>query len=78
MISIDVKFEFVMADLALKGFSPYCTRHSFVTYAKRCGMEPGIMKRILGHSLWGDVTEYYYTHPQFSDFEKEIRKLSFD
>ena len=71
------KFEFVMADLALNGFSPHCTRHTFATQAKRCGMEPGIMKRILGHSLKSDVTEYYYTHPEFSDFENEIRKLRF-
>ncbi len=71
------KFEFVMADLALSGFSPHCTRHTFATQAKRCGMEPGIVKRILGHSLRSDVTEYYYAHPEFSDFENEIRKLTF-
>ena len=40
-------------------------------------MEPGIVKRILGHSLRSDVTEYYYAHPEFSDFENEIRKLTF-
>ncbi len=72
------KFEFVMADLALSGFSPHCTRHTFATYAKKSGMEPGITKRIMGHSLRSDVTEYYYTHPEFSDFENEIRKLSFE
>ena len=72
------KFEFIMADLALNGFSPHCTRHTFATQAKRCGMEPGIVKRILGHSLRSDVTEYYYAHPEFSDFERELRKLSFD
>ena len=71
------KFEFVMADLALSGFSPHCTRHTFATYAKKSGMEPGITKRIMGHSLRSDVTEYYYTHPEFSDFENEIRKLTF-
>jgi len=48
------------------------------TYAKKSGMEPGITKRIMGHSLRSDVTEYYYTHPEFSDFERELRKLSFD
>ena len=72
------KFEFVMADLALNGFSPHCTRHTFATYAKKSGMEPGITKRIMGHSLRSDVTEYYYTHPEFSDFERELRKLSFE
>ena len=71
------KFEFVMADLALKGFSPHCTRHTFTTFAKKSGMEPGITKRILGHSLKSDVTEYYYTHPEFSDYKREIKKLSF-
>ena len=71
------KFEFVMADLTLKGFSPHCTRHTFTTFAKKSGMEPGITKRILGHSLKSDVTEYYYTHPEFSDYKREIKKLSF-
>ena len=54
------------------------SRHTCATYAKKSGMELGIMERILGHSLRSDVTEYYYAHPDFSDFEREIRKLSFD
>ena len=72
------KFVFVMSNLGLEGFSPHCTRHTFATFAKKSGMEAGITKRILGHSLKSDITEYYYTHPEFSDFEKEMRKLSFD
>ena len=24
-----------------------------------------------------EITEYYYDHPEFSDFENEIRKLTF-
>lgn len=71
------KFEFVMDMLQLEGFSAHCTRHTFATQAKRCKMDDGIMKRILGHSLKSDVTEYYYTHPEFEDFVKEMNKLEF-
>ena len=37
-------------EMGFKGLTPHCTRHTFSTQAKRCGMDSGIRKRIMGHT----------------------------
>ena len=71
------RFTNVMKEMGFKGLTPHCTRHTFSTQAKRCGMDSGIRKRIMGHSLNGDVTESVYTHPTFEDLVHEMNKLDF-
>ena len=53
--------------------SPHEMRHSFATYARRSGMDPVIIKRILGHSL-KDLTEEVYTHVDADILIKEMAK----
>jgi integrase len=71
------RFTNVMNEMGFKGLTPHCTRHTFSTQAKRCGMDSGIRKRIMGHSLNGDITESVYTHPTFNDLVHEMNKLDF-
>ena len=71
------RFMNVMKEMGFKGLTPHCTRHTFSTQAKRCGMDAGIRKRIMGHSLDKDVTESVYTHPTFRDLVHEMNKLDF-
>ena len=71
------RFTNVMKEMGFKGLTPHCTRHTFSTQAKRCGMDSGIRKRIMGHSLNGDITESVYTHPTFNDLVHEMNKLDF-
>lgn len=71
------RFKNVMKEMGFEGLTPHCTRHTFSTQAKRCGMDSGIRKRIMGHSLSDDLTESVYTHPNFDDFKHEMNKLDF-
>lgn len=56
--------------------TPHDTRHTFATFADRCGMNQVAVKRIMGHSL-KDVTQHY-THKNISELLVEINKLKFD
>ena len=56
------------------GHSLHEIRHSFVTYARRSGMDPVIIKRIVGHSL-KDLTEEVYTHVDADILIAEMKKF---
>lgn len=71
------RFTNVMKEMGFTGLTPHCTRHTFSTQAKRCGMDSGIRKRIMGHSLNGDLTESIYTHPTFEDKKHEMNKIDY-
>lgn len=55
--------------------TPHDTRHTFTTFADRCGMNKVALKRILGHAL-GDITDHY-THKDIEELLKEINKLEY-
>lgn len=52
------------------------TRHTFITQAKRCGMNEYVLKLIVGHGI-EDITEKVYTHRTIYDLQKEMEKLDF-
>lgn len=54
---------------------PHDTRHSFVTYAKRSGMDDLAVKRIVGHSSNRDVTSDVYTHTDDAFLLGEMMKF---
>lgn len=58
-----------------KGHTPHDTRHSFVTYAKRSGIDSLAVKRIVGHSSVRDVTEDIYTHTDDAFLQREMDKF---
>lgn len=53
---------------------PHDTRHTFVTLAKRYGMNEYILKIIVGHKI-SDLTENTYTHRRVEDIIREIKKI---
>ena len=80
-ISYDVYrhlFTNIMNELELEGFSPHCTRHTFVTQSEVCNMRTVAKKLILGHSQRNDVTDSVYTHIDLDYLRKEISKLRFE
>ena len=54
--------------------TPHEMRHSFATYARRSGMDPTIIKRIIGHTL-KDITEAVYTHVDADILIEEMKKF---
>lgn len=51
------------------------TRHTFISQADRCGINPTILKRIVGHSN-GDIT-LHYTHKETTEIIEEIKKFHY-
>ena len=47
------------------------TRHTFATYAGRCGMNDLTKKRIIGHSV-KDLTQKVYTHTEYRDLMEAV------
>lgn len=47
------------------------TRHTFATYAERCGMNDLVKKRIIGHSV-KDLTQRVYTHTEYRDLIEAV------
>ena len=72
------RFNHVMAEMNLAGFSPHCTRHTFATQAEVCQLRERAIKMIMGHSLNTDVTDKHYKHTGYEYLYEEICKLSFD
>ena len=56
--------------------TPHCTRHTFVTQARKCGLDRDLVKKIVGHSK-GDVTDIY-DHSDIEELLAEINKLNYD
>lgn len=56
--------------------TPHDTRHTFATFADRCGLNQVAVKRIMGHAL-KDVTQHY-THKDTGELLEEINKLKFE
>ncbi len=51
------------------------TRHTFISQADRCGINPTVLKRIVGHAN-GDIT-LHYTHKDTAELLQEIKKLHY-
>lgn len=57
-------------------YKPHDTRHTFATMAKKAGMDPLAVKRIMGHAVQ-DITEGLYTHLDLEFLMAEINKMAF-
>ena len=56
--------------------TPHCTRHTFVTFSRRCGLDRDLVKKIVGHSN-KDVTDIY-DHSDIVELLEEVNKLSYE
>lgn len=54
---------------------PHETRHTFTTFADRCGLNKVATKKIIGHAL-GDMTDHY-THKNVAELLAEVNKLKY-
>lgn len=59
------------------GHTPHDTRHTFITRARECGIEPLILQRIVGHTS-KNITETVYTHISNEELLREISKINYD
>lgn len=63
----------LMGYLGIQNRTPHSCRHTFISIATACGMEPVLLRKIVGHT--GDtITENVYTHAYADDLIKEIDK----
>lgn len=62
-------------DAVAPNHTPHEMRHTFATYARRSGMDPMIVKKIMGHAIT-DLTEGVYTHLDPLTLCKEMSKFS--
>ncbi len=68
------RFNKVMKRLSME-HHPHETRHTFITNAKKVGMDEYILKRIVGHSI-PDITENVYTHRDMEELKEEMNKIT--
>lgn len=71
------EFATLMEDLGLEGFTPYDCRHTFITNATRSGIDPQILRRMVGHADLS-TTDKYYTHLETSDILKSAAALDLE
>lgn len=57
--------------------TPHCTRHTFITYADKHGLNQIAVKKIVGHTT-GDITGDVYTHKNIQLLVDEVNKIKFD
>lgn len=57
-----------------ESFTPYDCRHTFATLAKRSGVDPQTLRRMLGHASL-QTTDKYYTHLDTNDILSEIANV---
>lgn len=58
-----------------KEITPHCTRHTFITRAKKAGMNEYVLKLIVGHEI-NDITEQVYTHRDIKELVDEMNKIT--
>lgn len=68
-------FRPLAEELGCPDATPHWCRHTFATRLSRAGVEELTIKRLLGHSIKGDVTQVYI-HPTVTDLARELRKLA--
>ncbi len=60
-----------------ESFTPYDCRHTFATQAKRSGVDPQTLRRMLGHASL-HTTDKYYTHLDIDDILAGIDQMKYD
>ena len=69
------KYKRVLAALGLnENHRPHDARKTFITRAKKKGLDEFAIKRLVGHTI-SDITERVYTERDISWLREEINKL---
>jgi hypothetical protein len=65
-------------DVAGKPRDFHSTRRFFATALARAGVEPEIRKRLMGHTLGGDVTEANYIEREMEQLHEAVCRIRLD
>ncbi len=60
-----------MEELGTPAYTPYDCRHTFITKATKSGIDPQILRRMVGHADLS-TTDKFYTHLDTADILKAI------
>lgn len=67
-------YQYYHQELTRLGHTPHDTRHTFITFARKSGLDQLAVKRIIGHSV-SDITESIYTHLDDDYLTAQMRKF---
>ena len=62
--------------IGVRTLTPHSCRHTFHRLLERAGVSEADRKRMLGHSLNGDITNGVYGHRSVEELKREIEKIS--
>lgn len=62
-----------MQELNHQTYTPYDCRHTFITRATKAGVNPQLLRRMVGHSDLA-TTDKFYTHIDQSDILNAINQ----
>lgn len=68
------KLKFFLADLGLPKHHPHESRHTFISLCSNAGIDPVLVKRIVGHA-GSDITESIYTHKSTQQYVEAVNRL---
>lgn len=60
------EFKELMKEIGREGYTPYDCRHTFITMATKLGVDPQVLRRMVGHADLA-TTDKYYTHLGLDD-----------
>lgn len=63
-----------LADLGLPKHHPHESRHTFISLCSNAGVDPVLVKRIVGHA-GTDITESIYTHKSTQQYVEAVNRL---
>ena len=55
--------------------TPHSTRHTFSRLCESYDVKEADRKRMLGHSLKGDITDGVYGHRSVEELKREVEKM---
>ena len=67
-------FKKLMAEIGREGYTAYDCRHTFITTATRNGVDPQLLRRMVGHANLA-TTDKYYTHLDADDILNAIKSV---
>ena len=69
-------FKTALSVLGIRELTPHSCRHTFHRLLERAGVSEADRKRLMGHSLKGDITNGTYGHRGIDELRAEIEKIA--
>jgi len=61
--------------IGVRPLTPHSCRHTFHRLLERAGVNEADRKRLMGHSMKGDITNGVYGHRGVEELRREIEKI---